>query len=827
MSGIKAKMEGALERFARTLYRNRIKTLVALAIFTVGLAAQLPRLTTDMSMESFLAKDDPARVTFDAFRNQFGRDEVVVIMIEPKEVFSTGFLAELRRFHGDLERELPYLDEVLSLANARETRGEGDELLVGELLDFWEKEGASLDTLRKRVLANPVYRNRFISEDGRFVLMTVRMLTYAEDSAAEDAASGFDDGGAAGRSPGNGGGQPPPPLTDLQNSEIVKKVREIVARYEREDFRLFVAGGPVVTEDHRATINRDMSLYMMVSLAVMVIALLVTFRRLSGVLLPLAVVMLSVVATFGLMGLLGVPIRMTTSMLPSFLLVAGMADSVHILAIFYQRLEATGNREQAIGEAVGHSGLAVVLTSITTAAGLASFLTAEMLPIADLGRFGPLGVAVALLYSLVLLPVLVSLFPIRPKQVPRGKPARWAMTRALGATARLATGFPKSIVAATVFLLFFSAIGITRINFSHDVLQWLPPDFPLRRHTEKIDREFKGTVSLEVVVDTGRENGLYDIEVLRALDRLGGEIEGMEHGAVKVGATGSLVAVLKETHRALNENRPEFYRVPADPRVIPQEFLLFELSGSDDMESLVDSQFSMARFSIRVPSLDAFLYLPFAAEVERMFRRQFEGMATVTTTGMMAIQTRSVFAALASLAKSYLAAGVAISLMMVLLIGSLRAGLLSLIPNLLPILLVLGAMGWLGTRFDMFTMLVGTFAVGIVVDDTIHFMHNFRRYFLQSGDAVWAVGQTLATTGRAMVVTTVVLAAGFLVYTLSTLNNLFLFGLFTAICIMLALAADFLVAPALMVLAYPNRPAAGSRKAAPTRGRAGAHGAVA
>jgi hypothetical protein len=759
-----------------------------------------------MSAESFLPKDDPTRVTFDGFRKQFGRDDVVAIMIEPKEVFSAAFLEELRRFHGDLERKVPYLDEVLSLANARETRGEADSLLVGELLDFWEQEGASLDALRSRVLANPVYRNQLISEDGRFAMVIVKTLAYADDSPADDIASGFDDGSAAKPSPSKGTDASRSPLTDLQNSEIVNKVREIAARYEREDFRLFVAGGPVVIEDHRATINGDMRLYVGVSLAVMVIALLLMFRRVSGVLLPLAVVMLSVVATFGLMGLFGVPIRMTTSMLPSFLLVAGMADSVHILAIFYQRLESTGSREQAIGEAVGHSGLAVVLTSLTTAAGLASFLTAEMIPISDLGRFGPLGVTVALLYSLVLIPVLVSLFPIRPKHRNREKAASTAMTRGLETTARFATSYPKSIVAATIFLLFFSAMGITRITFSHDVLQWLPPGFPLRVDTEKIDREFKGTVNLEIVVDTGRENGLYNIEVLSALDRLDNEIAAMEQGEVVVGATGSLVDVLKETHRALNENRPEFYRVPDDPEVIPQEFLLFEFSGSDDLESLVDSQFSLARFSIRLPSLNAFLYLPFAAEVEERFRRQLDGIATVTTTGMMAMQTRSAFAAINSMAKSYLAAGLAISLIMVLLIGSLRAGLLSIIPNLLPILLVLGAIGWLGIRFDMFTMLVGTFAVGIVVDDTIHFMHNFRRYYLQSGDAVQAVFQTLDTTGRAMAVTTIVLSAGFLVYTLSTLDNLFLFGLFTAICILLALLADFLVAPALMVLAYPAVP---------------------
>jgi hypothetical protein len=266
-----------------------------------------------------------------------------------------------------------------------------------------------------------------------------------------------------------------------------------------------------------------------------------------------------------------------------------------------------------------------------------------------------------------------------------------------------------------------------------------------------------------------------------------------------VGKAWSLTTILKEIHQALNENRSAYYRIPQNRNLIAQEFLLFENSGSDDLEDFVDSQFSKARFMVKVPFEDAYHAGIFIAQVNSYFDRYF-AEETVTLTGMIGLLARTITAAIHSMAKSYAIALAVITILMILLIGRVRIGLLSMIPNLAPILLMLGVIGFFNLPMDLFTMMVASIAIGLAVDDTIHFMHNFRRYYERSGDPVLAVHHTLQTTGRAMLVTTVVLSIGFFIFAFATMSNVRNFGLLTGFTIVMALLADYLLAPALMVV---------------------------
>jgi predicted RND superfamily exporter protein len=213
----------------------------------------------------------------------------------------------------------------------------------------------------------------------------------------------------------------------------------------------------------------------------------------------------------------------------------------------------------------------------------------------------------------------------------------------------------------------------------------------------------------------------------------------------------------------------------------------------------VDSQFSKARFMIRVPFKDAYHSGEFIRQVNSYFDAQFPE-TRVELTGMIALLSRTILAAIHSMAKSYAIALGVITVLMILLIGKVRIGLLSMIPNLAPILLMLGVIGVFKLPMDLFTMMVASVAIGLAVDDTIHFMHNFRRYYERSGDPARAVNETLQTTGRAMLVTTVVLSIGFFIFAFATMTNVRNFGLLTGFTITMALLADYLIAPALMVL---------------------------
>jgi predicted RND superfamily exporter protein len=420
-------------------------------------------------------------------------------------------------------------------------------------------------------------------------------------------------------------------------------------------------------------------------------------------------------------------------------------------------------------------------------------------PIADVGRFGGAGILLAMLYTLILVPVLLSILPIRSSSRKNEEAENAAMDRLLAGVARISTGHPLLILSVSFVLIAVSIFYIPKINFGHDMLRWFPEDNRIRIATEKINEEMRGTVSISAIIDTGKVNGLYNPDLLKKIDDTCAYLETLEVDDIFVGKAWSITTILKESNRALNENREDFYTIPEDKDLVAQELLLFENSGSDDMEDFVDSQFSKANLVMKVPYDDAVAYAKFLERIREHFDTTYPDVK-VTLTGMGEILFRTMANAANSMVISYTYALIVITFCMVLLIGKMRIGFLSMIPNLAPILITLGLMGFFQIELNLFTMLVANIAIGLAVDDTIHFMHNFRRYFEQSGDAELAVRETLHTAGRAMLVTSCVLSIGFLVFTFAEMNNVSKFGLLTGTAIVLALLADYFISPALMVV---------------------------
>ena len=815
MSEMRKKIELWFETLGHSIYRHRWITLVAMVLLVAGLGSQIHNLKVDTSNEGFLHEQDPTLIQYNEFRDKFGRDEFIVIAIEPDEVFSEKTLKKIKALHDEIEANVPHLDDIISMVNARNTRGDGDRLIVEDLLEDWPETSEDLAALKQRVLANPLYLNRLISEDGRFTTIVIRTDTYSSIGAAKDMDSvleGFDEKSGGDKSGTDGplegfdeksSAKPAPKyLTDEENTAVVTALHEILPKYESNDFKLYLSGTPVTTHIIKESMFSDMTVFVKLVVLTIGVCLLIMFRRLTGVFLPLLIVAMALVSTLGLMALFGITVKLPTTILPSFILAVGVGASVHVLAMFYRELNQSRDREHAICHALGHSGLAIVMTSLTTAAGLLSFVTADIAPLADLGIFASIGVMLALVYTIVLLPAILAILPVKIKKpAHEGGPGR-NFDRLLTAIADFSTGHPKAITVVTVAIIAVSLVGTTKLYFRHDPLKWLPETTSIRQDTLKIDHELRGTVALEMLVDTGKENGLYDVEVLNKLDRITSDLEKRHWGGIFIGKATSVADILKEIHQALNENRPDFYIVPQDAALIPQEFLLFENSGSDDLQDVVDSRFQIARVTLKGPWEDSNLYVPVINEIEAQFKDTFADSITITTTGMLPLLARTVYASIRSAAKSYILAGVVITLMMILLIGSVRLGLLSMVPNLLPIIFTMGLMGWLDFPFDMFTMLIGSIAIGLAVDDTVHFMHNFRRYQYEIGDVRESVRKTLTTTGRAMLVTSVVLCLGFFIYMFASMHNLFNFGLLTGITIIVALLADYLVAPAMMALVH-------------------------
>ncbi len=802
MSAIRTRIEKWFEHLAQAIYRHRILTIIIILALSSLSIVQIPKIKIDTSTEGFLHDDDPALLAYNAFRDQFGRDEVVIIAIQAQEVFERRFLERLKALHEELEDNVPFMEDIISLINARNTRGEFNELIVEDFLENWPDTPQDLDILKKRALSNPLYHNLLLSENGRITTIVIQTHSYSGLGQQVDVLEGFEED-SAGADEEAKDGAVRTYLTDSENSQVVTAVKEIVKKYDASDFSIYIAGTPVVTHFLKRAMMSDMRKFIALAVATVAILLFILFRRIAGVVFPLFIVILSLLSTVGAMALTGTPIKLPTQILPSFLLAVGVGTSVHILAIFFQRYGQTENKADAIAYALGHSGLAVVMTNVTTACGLMSFATSEVAPVADLGIFAGIGVLIAFINTIFLLPALLALVPLRRRPKSDSSHEATLMDRFLTFVSQFSTGHPRAILIAAAVIVCLSLAAAAKIRFSHHPLGWFPKSNPIRIATEKLDHEMRGTINLEVIIDTGRENGLYEPDILNRLEDAAVFAEAQTYEDVFVGKAWSLTTILKEINRALNENRKEFYSIPQNQQLIAQEFLLFENSGSDDLEDVVDSQFSKARFSMKGPFKDAVHFATLLDTVDRYFRDKFPD-AAITLTGMMVLLAKTINNAILSMAKSYVIALVVITLLMMVLIGRVRIGLLSMIPNLTPIILMLGIIGATPISMDLFTMMVASIAIGLAVDDTIHFMHNFRRYYEQTGDPQRAVYETLHTTGRAMLVTTIVLSIGFFIFVFAGMNNLFNFGLLTALTILMALAADYLVAPALMVLVNPK-----------------------
>lgn len=801
MSSFRKRIEGWFESIARILYRNRLKTLLITFLIIAAFMSQIPKITIDISTEGFLHKNDPTLVDYNDFRDQFGRDELIVVAINSSEVFDKNFLAKLKELHDDLTENVPYIEDITSLVNARNTRGEKDELIVEDLLENWPETPEKIAIIKQRVFDNPMYKNTLISKDGKFTTILIKTQTYSSIGSDIDVLEGFEkDFKKDSTSPKESGkSNKRQYLTDMENSEVVNTVREVAEKYEASDFQVNIAGSSAVTHFLKKSMIKDIQRFILLAFVTVAIFLFVMFRKISGVVIPLLIVVISLISTISIMAAFGAPIKLPTQILPSFMLAVSVGYSVHILALFYHHFRKKRNKEDAVTYSIGHSGLAVLMTAATTAGGLFSFSTSDVAPIADLGIFAGIGVLLAMVYTVMLLPALLAIVPVKIVEGKEDEKKDTTMDRFLAKVGRIATGHPYKILMISTIIIALSIAGAVKIRFSHDVLRWLPKTNPVRIATEKIDKELRGSISMEIIVDTEKENGLYEPDTLNRLEETAAYLETLEVGKIFAGKAWSLTTILKETNKALNENRKEFYAIPQDKKLIAQEFLLFENSGSDDMEDFTDSQFSKARLMIKLPFEDAIAYRNFIDVVNDHFQKNYKGIK-ITTTGMTALLFRTVTNAIASMSKSYIYALIVITILMILLIGRLRIGLLSMVPNLAPIIIMLGVMGWFNLPMSLFTMLVGNIAIGLAVDDTIHFMHNFRRYFEETKDAKFAVMETLHTTGRAMLVTSCVLSIGFFIFMFASMNNLFHFGLLTGLTIVVALLADFFIAPALMVV---------------------------
>jgi len=787
---------------------DHAKIIIAtISVVIVALATQLPKIELETSTEAFLHEDDPARVAYNEFRYQYGRDDKILLLIEtPDDVFSLKHLNRLKELHQALEIKVSRIEEVESLINARSTRGVDDVLVVGDFLERWPETEAEVAQLKQQALANPLYINTFISADTHFtaILLQTEVFTNASTVDTMDLTEGFDSESNDSSAPAQ---RQPLFLSGEENSVIVAEVVALAESFEKDDFKIHLLGPPYMSKLVMDIMRVDMAKYTGASIAIIAFLLALLYRRWSMTLLPLAVSLLAMQCTMAIMAMMGMKLSNSIQIMPSFLIAVGVGNSVHLFTVFYQSFDSGASKRDALAHALRHTGLAIVMTSLTTAGGLISFAVSEVKVIADFGAITPIGVMTTLFFSIMFLPALIAICPLKrrlnAKQAESSTEINWFRNMVV-TFGDYSSKYPLKVMGMWLVFLVVGLFFAMKVTFSHNPVEWFPHEHPFYKAIHVVDENFGGGTSLEVLIDSGRVDGFKDPEMLKKLDAIHTFMKDFSfqipNKVITVNKTISLVDINKELHQALNKNNPDFYRIADDKELVAQELLLFENSGSDDLEKLVDSNFQTARLTLKKPSLDSVYYPAMEDQLRAGMENILQGSATVEFTGVFAMMGRVLHNLTYSMANSYILAFLMITPLMILLIGSIKMGLISMIPNITPIVITVGMMTIFKMPMDISTLLVGSVALGLAVDDTIHFMHNYQRFYARHGDNTLAIRETMSTSGEAMFFTSISLAFAFLVYTLSSMSNLVNFGLLTSFAIVIAFLADVTLSPALVTI---------------------------
>lgn len=779
---MKRNIDKGFAHLGAVIYENPVKCLLVILLVVAGFLSQLPRLVVDNSLESFLSPDDPSVVTYDKFRDTFGYDAVLMVGIGDDQLITKEKLTLVKKMHKELEEQVPNYDEINSIFNARYIYGEGDDLIVEDLIEHSPETPTEIAALKEKINGSALYRDFIISQDLTLTNISIRLLgEYRDPDTGEFKTA-----------------------SDKEISLVVGATKKVVEKYRGEFDSIYYAGTPAVTVVIMEAMAADMKTFTISSILIIAVTLFIMFRRISGVIIPLVVVLLSAGVTFSLFPIFSQVFQMPSAILPSFILAVGVGDSVHFLTHFYVKYDETGDKEPAIMYAFERTGLAMLLTSLTTIAGLLSFATADLVPVANIGMFAAGGVAAAFLFTITFIPTAVRLLPIKPKAVSSSTLHTPFFDNFFDGVLAFVVRFHAAIVVSFFLLLAVALYLALNIQFAHNPLSWFPPESDIRIATSTMDEKIGGTMPLEVVVETKREKGVQDPEFLTSLEKAQRAMERYETEDIVTGKVLTIADMLKETHQALNGNESTFYQLPDSKEIVGSELFLLELSGADDLYRLVDRDFQQARSTIIIPWLETSLYADLTADAERVYRDSFEEPVSIRVTGMIPIMGNTLTGVMHSTARSYLVAIGIISIMMILLLSSFKYGAISMFPNVFPIIIVLAIMQISQQPLDLFTMMIGSIALGLAVDDTVHFMHTFMNHYERGMSTEEAISRTLHTTGRAMLTTTLVLSLGFFIYLFSTLNNLTNFGLFTGLCILLALIADFIFAPALLLTIHRN-----------------------
>ena len=743
--------------------RRWLTILLSLLVMLALAAGARHIVAVDVDVRNHFGKNDPHIIALENLEETYSLSDAALVAVAPRSgtVFGREELVAIEELTERLWRT-PYATRVDSITNYSHSEGFEDELIVEPLIDdAGSLSDEDIERVREIALGTEEVAGRFVSRDGRVAGLVVS-VTLPEDR-------------------------------QRGKLEVTDFLHEAVAgaREEHATIDYHVTGELVLNRAMRDAIDDEMAVLGPAALGTMLLFAVILLRSIWGTVAIFVMMTVVILSALGFTGWAGMKLFGESGAALFVLMAVTVAHSVHVIEGMAAGLRQGMDRKQSAVHSLQVNVWPIFLTSLTTAIGFLSLNFAEMPPFRVMGNMVAFGVLCAFVYSVTLLPAFLSVLPIRPR------PARAGKADFFDRLGRFVVSYRTALLCSFGVLIVVLVAGISRIDLKENWLELLDESYEFRRSTDFISENFTGVETYEYSLSSGREGGVTDADYLRQVDGLAEWFRAQPEVAHVFGISD----ILKRLNRNLHGDDPDFYTLPNDSDLAAQYLLLYEFSlpVGRDLNNLIDVERSATRLTVVLKSLSTNEKIGLDERAQAWFRQHAPDLAT-HATGVAVVGARSIQRNIEGMLLGTVTAMAIVSLLLLLVFRSVRLGLISLIPNFVPAAMAMGLWGYVVGEVGVAASVVTAIAFGIIVDDTIHFMTKYvgaRKSGLLPSESVQSAFRSV---GRALLATTVVFALGFMVFGASGMSTNQSLGLLVGITVIVALVADFLFLPPLLMV---------------------------
>ena len=759
--------------------RFRWRILAALCALSVVCLAGLPKFKMASDDEAWFEDWEQVKVDSDQFKEIFGSDDAIMVMVRANDVFKPEVLQGIERLGKRLEQEVPYADEVTSLMTAEIPIGTEDSIEIKNPFENGiPSDPAELEAKKKFILSRESICDNLVSADAKETWVILSLENY--EGGMEFAAEG---------------------IARYAQKVVLDEAKKANGAYELKPLGMYYS-----EMEENDVVEHETKIRVLSGFVVMILCLLLFVRSLRGVIVPLLATTVGIGSVLGLSAHLGIVADSNMVTLPILLGMAlSVGYSVHYVNSFRMHFRRTGLRKDSVIKAVEESGWPILFTVITTMASLVSFLFAGIEPIRWMGGASTAIVFAVYLYVILLIPILMSFG--KDGKIQEGAASKTGATKAdlaFESFGKVVEKRKKLVAVLSFAAVLALAPGLFRITVNMDYIEMMGRKIPyVARILDTLSGPLGSLYSYDVMVREGDPDAFKSAENFKKLEELESALGKLK--LTKISGTKPRVTsgcqMMKEINRMFNNDQKEFYAIPDDDAVIAQN-LVFYAPNFDDWFDIEGEDYGTTRVHVELLGYDANIIVEDINSAKAKAAELFPD-AKISIVGEVVEYAEMNHKLVSAELKSFSFSLVVIAVLLILAFSSAKTGLIGMIPNLAPVLVVGGVMGYAGFSLDMLTMTIMPMILGIAVDDTIHFINHIKYHYELTGDYAKSVTVSFREIGKTMGMTTFILCAMFLMYTFSPMGCLFRVGLLAMIGLSSALVADYTLTPALILLTKP------------------------